>query len=74
MAIVVEQFYIGDRLFNRTYSDAGRGVVRDGVQYSEACDPTEFGHTYTEGDPLPADESNLEDKAATYDILIGLSE
>lgn len=69
--IVVEQFYIGGRLFNKTYSDAGRGVVRDGIQYSEACDPAEFGRTYTEGDLLPVDESGIEDKAEAYDILMG---
>ena len=74
MAIVVEQFYIGDRLFNKTYSDAGRGVVRDGIQYTEACDPAEFGRVYTEGDPLPEDPSDISDKAEAYDILMGVSE
>ena len=72
--IVVEQFYIDGRLFNRTYSDAGRGVVRDGVQYTEACDPAEFGRTYTEGDVLPTDDSDTSDKAEAYDILVGVNE
>lgn len=66
--IVVEQFYVGDRLFNKTYSDAGRAVVRDGVSYSEACDPAEYGRTYTEGDPLPGDDSEAEE---ILDILLG---
>lgn len=74
MAIVVEQFYIGERLFNKTYSDAGCAVVRDGVSYSEACDPAEFGRTYTEGDILPTDDSETSDKAEAYDILTGVSE
>lgn len=74
MAIVVEQFYIGERLFNKTYSDAGRVVVREGVSYSEACDPAEFGRTYTEGDITPVDESDLADKAEAYDILMGVDE
>ena len=74
MAIVVEQFYIGERLFNKTYSDAGRAVVRDGVSYSEACDPTEFGRTYTEGELLPVDDSDIVDKAEAFDILTGVSE
>lgn len=74
MAIVVEQFYIGERLFNKTYSDAGRAVVRDGVSYSEACDPAEFGRTYTEGELLPVDDSDLADKAEAFDILTGVSE
>ena len=74
MAIVVEQFYIGERLFNKTYSDAGRAVVREGVSYSEACDPAEFGRTYTEGELLPVDDSDLADKAEAFDILTGVSE
>ena len=74
MAIVVEQFHIGERLFNKTYSDAGRAVVRDGVSYSEACDPAEFGRTYTEGELLPVDDSDLADKAEAFDILTGVSE
>ena len=72
--IVVEQFYVGERLFNKTYSDAGRAVVRDGVSYSEACDPAEFGRTYTEGDPLPEDEADIGAKAEAYDILMGVEE
>ena len=61
--IVVETFYIGEREFTKTYSDAGRYVVRDGIEYSEACDPAEYGRTYTEGDLMPADdgESNAEE-------------
>lgn len=74
MAIVTEQFYVGERLFNRTYSDSNRYVVRDGVSYSEGCDPAEFGRTYTEGDLIPDDERDMEelaDKAEAYDILMG---
>lgn len=76
MAIVVETFYVGERQFNRVYSDANRYVVRDGISYSEACDPTEFGRTYTEGDIMEDGESSpvdpqISDKAEAYDILIG---
>lgn len=74
MAIKTDHFHIGDRLFNRVYSDAGRYVVRDGVEYSEACDPAEFGRTYTEGDLMPPEERNMDelaDKAEAYDILMG---
>lgn len=56
MAVITEIFYIDDRKFTRNYSDANRYVVRDGINYSEACDPAEFGRTYTEGDPLPPEE------------------
>ena len=72
--IVTESFKVGERDFIRTYSDANRYVVRDGVEYSEACDPAEFGRTYTEGNLMPTDESDLADKAEAYDILMGVSE
>lgn len=72
--IVQEHFDVNGRDFIRTYSDSGRYVVRDGVEYSEACDPAEFGRTYTEGELMPIDESALEDKAEAYDILMGVSE
>lgn len=74
--IVTENFKVGERDFIRTYSDAGRYVVRDGASYSEACDPAEFGRTYTEGDLMPLEEreNTLEAKAEAYDILMGVSE
>ena len=75
--IVQEHFEIDGRDFVRTYSNAGRYVVRDGVSYSEACDPAEFGRTYTEGDLIPDEERDMEelaDKAEAYDILTGVSE
>lgn len=71
MAIVTENFEINGREFIRTYSDAGRYVVRDGVSYGEANDPAEFNRVYTEGDLMPVDESDLADKAEAYDILMG---
>lgn len=73
MAIATETFYIDGREFTKTYSDAGRGVVRDGIQYTEACDPAEFGRVYTEGDILPTDDG-ISDKAEAFDILTGVSE
>ena len=71
--IVQTHFDVSGRDFIRTVSDAGRYVVRDGVSYSEACDPAEFGRTYTEGDVMPNEErSDLADKAEAYDILTGV--
>lgn len=70
--IVQTHFDIDGRDFIRTVSDAGRYVVRDGVSYSEACDPAEFDRQYTEGDVMPDDESELTDKAEAYDILMGV--
>lgn len=75
--IKAEQFYVNNRLFNRVYSDSGRYVVRDGVSYSEACDPAELGRTYTEGDIMPPEEQDMEElaaKAEAFDILTGVSE
>ena len=74
--IVQERFVIDDREFVRTYSDAGRYVVGGEPygEYSEACDPAEFGRTYTEGDLMPSDDVVYQDKAEAYDILMGVSE
>ena len=69
--IVQEHFDVNGRDFIRTCSDANRYVVRDGVEYGEACDPAEFGRTYTEGELMPPDESALADKAEAFDILLG---
>ena len=73
--IIQEHFDVAGHDFIRTTSDAGRYVVRDGVSYSEACDPAEFGRTYTEGELMPAeerDQSEIEAKAEAYDILTGV--
>ena len=76
--IIVEQITINDRQFTKTYSDSGFYIERDGVQYSEAIDPSEFGRTYTETDipaesePTPVDEVT-EQKAEAYDYLTGRS-
>ena len=54
--IVTETYELNGRQFVRTYSDANRYVVRDGVAYSEANDPAAFGRTYTEGELMPQEE------------------
>lgn len=72
--IVQEHFEIDGRDFVRTYSNTNRYVVRDGEVYSEACDPAEYGRTYTEGDVMEETESSIADKAEAYDILMGVSE
>lgn len=75
--IVQEHFDVNGRDFIRTYSDSGRYVVRDGVEYNEACDPAELGRVYTEGELIPDEEREIEelaDKAEAYDILIGGAE
>lgn len=37
---------------NRTYSDKGMMIERDGVRYSEAIDPADVGRVYTETDEI----------------------
>ena len=56
--IRTETFFVNGREFTRTYSDAGRYVVREGVSYEEACDPSEFGRTYTEGELISDGDSS----------------
>ena len=37
-------------VLNRTYSDAGVMIEREGVRYIDAIDPAELGRIYTETD------------------------
>lgn len=50
MAIVTESVTIADRSFTLTYSDTKKYILRDGVKYVDALDPSEFGREYTESD------------------------
>lgn len=71
-----EPFYVGERLFNRAYSDRGmkiHGGVPEG-DYDESCDPAELGRTYTETDIPIDDQTTIEDKSEAYDILMGVTE
>lgn len=69
--IRTENLEINGVQFTRTYSDSGRYVVRDGVEYDEAIDPTEFGRTYEEGRAIPSDPDEAEE---VLDILLGGSD
>ena len=70
--IQTENLTINDRLFTRTWSDANRYVVRDGIEYSEAIDPAEFGRTYTEGNIIDDGDTSEENEYATAGhILLG---
>ena len=68
--IVQETYMLGDRQFIRTYSDANRYVVRDGIEYGEANDPAEFNRQYTEGN-LMADEEIESNAQEILDIIFG---
>jgi len=70
MAIITEQFEINGRSFTRTHSDDGRYVVRDGIEYVEANDPTEFGRVYEEGDYINDPDEEV-DNEELINILMG---
>lgn len=72
--IRTENFQIDGQDFVRTYSDANKYVVRDGISYSEAIDPAEFNRVYTEGETMPNEETTDEDYAEIGKILMGVSE
>ena len=59
--IITERLAIGGRDFVKTYSDAGFMVERDGVRYSDAIDPAEFGRQYIETDE-PIEKEELEEE------------
>lgn len=59
--IITETFMLNGREFTKTYSDANRYVVRDGIEYSEANDPSEFGRIYEEGRVMDDVESDAEE-------------
>jgi hypothetical protein len=60
--IITENLTINGREFVKTFSDEGFMVERDGVRYSEAIDPAEYGRTYIETDePIESVEEEIED-------------
>ena len=64
-------------VLNRTYSDKGMMIERDGARYDEAIDPAELNRQYTETDePAESGEElpEIEQKARAYDIITGVSE
>jgi hypothetical protein len=62
---------INGRNFTHTYSGSNCYVVRDGIAYEEAYDPTNLGRTYTEGDEIPTAEATEEDYAQVGRIMMG---
>lgn len=74
MAIVTENYYIGNREFTKTYSDAHRYVVRDGISYTEANDPTEYGRVYVEGEEMPPESEDASEAAEILNIILGEGE
>lgn len=72
MAIQTEKFFIDEREFIRTYSDANHYVIRDNVAYIEACDPSEFERVYTESDEIiPNEEDSTSELKTILNIILG---
>lgn len=71
MAIVTETFILNNIEFTRTYSDSNRFVVRDGIEYTEANDPSEFGRVYTEGNIIPLDDRDYSEANEILSIILG---
>lgn len=71
MAIIQEQFKVGERDFIRTYSDRGMMIHGGSPEgdYSEACDPAELGRTYMETDIPIEGETDAEE---VLNILMGV--
>lgn len=57
--MIVTEYYMtrfDGVVLNRTYSDRGCMIERDGLRYSEAVDPAELNRQYTETDePIQSD-------------------
>ena len=73
--IKTESITINGRRLQRTWSDAGFLIERNGAQYSEAVDPIDSGRTYTETEvPMETEPmTETEEKAMAYDILTGVA-
>ena len=69
--VIYEPFKVGEADFVRAYSDIGMKILGGSPEsdYDEACDPAEFGRTYTETDiPIDTDEGEA---FAMLNVLLG---
>lgn len=72
--IVTENMSINGKAFVRTYSDNGYKVERGGILYDEAIDPADANRAYKESAEPVEGMDETEEKAAAFDILMGVSE
>lgn len=71
--MLVTEYYMTRKdgvVLNRTYSDAGFYIERDGIRYVEAVDPSELNRTYAETEELIPAET---DEATEQDYLNALN-
>jgi len=71
--IYTETFELNGRSFTRTYSDRFY-IERDGVEYSEANDPSEFNRTYTETDHELEEPNRSAEDATESDYIDALQD
>lgn len=78
---MIKTEYLNDGTLIKHYSDAGFMLlqVETGMKYSDPVDIVPCKYTYEETDePIEKEEesdmSEIEEKAAAYDILMGVSE
>lgn len=71
MAIITEYYMTREDgvALNRTYSDKGMMIERDGVRYEEAIDPADMDRQYTETDEPIYDEELTAEEA--LEIITG---
>lgn len=70
--IKIETVTINNKEYQRTYSDEGYMIERDGIKYSDAIDPLNSSRTYKETtEKIEEEISEVEQKAKAYDILVG---
>jgi hypothetical protein len=77
---MIKTEFLNDGTLIKHFSDAGVMLlqVETGLKYSDPVDVVPCRYTYEETDELieaeGADISTIEEKAAAYDILVGVSE
>ena len=77
---MIKTEYLNDGTLIKHYSDAGFLLLQNetGAKYSDPIDVVPCMYTYTETNELIEEEpeysSEIEEKAAAYDILVGVSE
>ena len=71
--IYTETFELNGRSFTRTYSDKYY-IERDGIEYSEANDPSEFNRQYTETDHELEEPNTPTDEATESDYITALQD
>lgn len=78
---MIKTEFLNDGTLIKHYSDAGFMLlqVETGAKYSDPVDVVPCRYTYEETDELiddgeSRDMSEIEEKAAAYDILVGVSE